>query len=99
METKSGELSISDIMNKIRVVEDDSDYGYWDVEFEESPNKFIVVDKYSVDSVIDNFNLDESPDNWEIEDAITNDFEDRLERAYSKGGIPEVRRLLKRFKM
>ena len=93
------EISVADIMDKIRVVKGDSVsyYEYWDVELEESPNQFIVVDKYSLEYVLDNFNLDEDPSDEEIEDAITNDFEDRLEKAYAKGGIPEVRKLLKRF--
>ena len=78
-------------------------FGYWNVEFEESPNKFIVVDKYSVDSVIDNFNLDEEnddvPDTSEIEGAIIDDFEYRLEEAYSRKGMTGIRKLLRPFKM
>ena len=102
---KNGRKVVKEIMDKIRVVEDvdGDDLGYYNVEFEVSPNKHIVVDKYSVDSIISKLDIDEEnddvPDVSEIERAIMDDFEYRLEEAYSRKGMTGIRKLLRPFKM
>jgi hypothetical protein len=43
--------------------------------------------------------MDEDPEDWEIEEAIKDDFEERLEIAYKKEGMEGINRLLKSFKL
>lgn len=87
------------IMERIHASEDQDNYGYWKVIYEKTPGNYITVDEYSKDSLIENKHMDEDPEDWEIEEAIKDDFEERLEIAYKKEGMEGINRLLKSFKL